>query len=181
MGCALSDLFCYCLLANPRNQPTNHQTAPNLLGGLNTRGVDKHRVGIYGILGPGGFTTVIFANTIKTAVKNAASLPTNMLLGVSADAAAEISVLSASCHLPCCHHGLLLLLLCPFYSHTVERQQTHSVPSQMAVHKPVSVCDCVVNPFVELFCMTTCSSPPLDGVTLEEATTAWARMLECVA
>ena len=58
-------------------------TAPNLLGGLNTKGVDKHRVGVYGILGPGGFTTVIFANSIKTAIKNSANLPTNMLIGVS--------------------------------------------------------------------------------------------------
>lgn len=52
------------------------------MGGLNTKGVDKHRVGVYGILGPGGFTTVIFANSIKTSIKNAANLPTNFLIGV---------------------------------------------------------------------------------------------------
>jgi hypothetical protein len=38
---------------------------------------------MYGILGPGGFTTVIFANTLKTALKPMATLPTNMLVGVS--------------------------------------------------------------------------------------------------
>jgi hypothetical protein len=57
--------------------------APNLMSGLNTKGVDKHRVGMYGILGPGGFTAVVFANTIKTAIKPMASLPTNLLVGVS--------------------------------------------------------------------------------------------------
>lgn len=57
--------------------------APNLIAGLTNKGVDKHRVGIYGMLGPGGFSTVVFANTIKTAIKPQAALPTNMLIGVS--------------------------------------------------------------------------------------------------
>jgi hypothetical protein len=58
-------------------------TAPNLMAGLNTKGEDKHRVGMYGILGPGGFSTVFFANTIKTAIKSMAALPTDLLIGVS--------------------------------------------------------------------------------------------------
>lgn len=64
------------------------------MSGLNTKGVDKHRVGMYGILGPGGFTTVVFANTIKTAIKPMASLPTNLLVGVSRELESRIAQLA---------------------------------------------------------------------------------------
>jgi hypothetical protein len=64
------------------------------MSGLNTKGVDKHRVGMYGILGPGGFTTVVFANTIKTVIKPMASLPTNLLVGVSRELESRIAQLA---------------------------------------------------------------------------------------
>jgi hypothetical protein len=67
------------------------------MSGLNTKGVDKHRVGMYGILGPGGFTTVVFANTIKTAIKPMASLPTNLLVGVSGELVEKGRVQLAGC------------------------------------------------------------------------------------
>lgn len=57
--------------------------APNLLAGMDSKGDDKTRVGMYGTLGPAGFTTTIFATSKQGSLPSDLALPTNTLLGVS--------------------------------------------------------------------------------------------------
>lgn len=79
--------------------------APNLLAGLATKGEDSHRVGLYGLLGPGGFSTTFFANSLKSKIKTNAGLPTNMLIGVSeSDAQAATCWHGTHCVSPGGHH-----------------------------------------------------------------------------
>lgn len=73
-------------IPNPKhtlNLLSDVRAAPNILAGLNSKGEDKMNVGIYGTLGPAGFSTTIFAASHKTQIPNDRSLPTSTLLGVS--------------------------------------------------------------------------------------------------
>jgi len=57
--------------------------APNILAGLSSKGISNTQVGIYGTLGPAGFSTTIFASSTKSQLLPDMLLPTNTLLGVS--------------------------------------------------------------------------------------------------
>lgn len=57
--------------------------APNILAGLTSKGLADNLVGIYGALGPAGFTSTVFAASKKSAITREIALPTNTLLGVS--------------------------------------------------------------------------------------------------
>jgi hypothetical protein len=79
--------FCYC---------TNTDccfcvccVAPNILAGLSSKGEGRSNVGIYGTLGPAGFSTTIFAASKRTQVPQDRALPTTTLLGVSNGVAAR--------------------------------------------------------------------------------------------
>lgn len=66
--------------------------APNILAGLSSKGERKSNVGMYGTLGPAGFSTTIFAASRRTQVPQDRALPTTTLLGVSSRAQCEVYV-----------------------------------------------------------------------------------------
>lgn len=65
------------------NSITAYYTAPNLLAGLFTKGIGPSRVGLFGLLGPGGFSTTFFANSMKAALGPDRLLPTQTILGLT--------------------------------------------------------------------------------------------------
>lgn len=65
------------------NSISGFYTAPNILAGLSSKGERKSNVGMYGTLGPAGFSTTIFAASRRTQVPQDRALPTTTLLGLT--------------------------------------------------------------------------------------------------